>query len=154
PPPRAGEGVSSLASLLPPPPPAGVGWGGGHRSRGRTPSATLPTAQDPTSGPRPGTDAVTPRPVFGEQPAGPIAAGRIALRPIAAEAAPTAAPTGERGGCCRSAVRRDPSVDAQLLELVAQRAEGDAQGGRGLGLVVAVFLQGLLDGGALDLLDV
>src|SRR3546814_18043313 len=40
------------------------------------------------------------------------------------------------------------------FELVAQGAEGDAQGGGGLGLVVAVFLQGLLDGGALDLLDV
>src|SRR5690606_3557355 len=46
------------------------------------------------------------------------------------------------------------SVDAELLELVAQGAEGDAQGGGGLGLVVAVFLQGLLDGGAFDLLDV
>src|SRR3546814_9856057 len=45
------------------------------------------------------------------------------------------------------------SVDAELLELVPQGAEGDAQGG-GLGLVVAVFLQGLLDGGAFDFLDV
>src|SRR5690606_13714710 len=46
------------------------------------------------------------------------------------------------------------SVDAELLELVAQGAEGDAQRGGGLGLVVAVLLQGLLDGGAFDLLDV
>jgi hypothetical protein len=45
------------------------------------------------------------------------------------------------------------SVDAEPLELVAQRAEGDAQRGRGPGLVVEVFLQRLLDGGALDLLD-
>src|SRR3546814_8241363 len=50
--------------------------------------------------------------------------------------------------------RRPASVDAELLELVAQGAEGDAQGGGGLGLVVAVFLQGLLDGGAFDFLDV
>src|SRR3546814_2331577 len=56
--------------------------------------------------------------------------------------APKCAPTGRRG-----------SVDAELFELVAQGAEGDAQGGGGLGFVVAVFLQGLLDGGAFDLLD-
>src|SRR3546814_6608072 len=56
--------------------------------------------------------------------------------------APKCAPTGRRG-----------SVDAELFELVAQGAEGDAQGGGGLGLVVAVFLQGLLDGGEFDLLD-
>src|SRR5690606_11060152 len=55
----------------------------------------------------------------------------------------------------RCAGRTPPrSVDAQLLELVAQGAEGDAQRGGGLGLVVAVLLQGLLDGGAFDLLDV
>src|SRR5690606_3778653 len=35
-----------------------------------------------------------------------------------------------------------------------QRPEGDAQCSGGLGLVVAVFLQGLLDGGAFDFLDV
>src|SRR5690606_12737539 len=46
------------------------------------------------------------------------------------------------------------SVDPELLELVAQGAEGDAQGRGGAGLVVAVFLQRVLDGGALDLLDV
>src|SRR3546814_6162856 len=57
--------------------------------------------------------------------------------------APECAPTGRRA-----------SVDAELLELVAQGAEGDAEGGGGLGLVVAVFLQGLLDGGAFDFLDV
>src|SRR3546814_11211967 len=52
----------------------------------------------------------------------------------------------------RRAGRRN-SVDPELLELVPQGTEGDAQGG-GLGLVVAVFLQGLLDGGAFDFLDV
>src|SRR5690606_14400247 len=46
------------------------------------------------------------------------------------------------------------SVDPQLLQLVPQRPEGDAQRRGGAGLVVAVFLQGVLDGGALDLLDV
>src|SRR5690606_32364928 len=46
------------------------------------------------------------------------------------------------------------SVDAELLELVAQGAEGDAERGRGLGLVVLAFLKRLLDGGAFDLFDV
>src|SRR3546814_6965718 len=41
--------------------------------------------------------------------------------------APKCAPTGRRG-----------SVDAELFELVAQGAEGDDQGGGGLGFVVAV----------------
>ena len=45
------------------------------------------------------------------------------------------------------------SIDAQLFQLVAQRAEGDAELRGGAGLVVAVVLQGLLDRLALDLLD-
>ena len=49
--------------------------------------------------------------------------------------------------------RRGHSVDAELLQLVAQRAEGDAQLRGGLGLVVTVVLQRLFDGLALDFLD-
>ena len=45
------------------------------------------------------------------------------------------------------------SIDAQLFQLVAQRAEGDAELRGCPGLVVAVTGQGLLDGLALDLLD-
>ena len=45
------------------------------------------------------------------------------------------------------------SIDPHLFQLVAQRAEGDAQRCGGVGLVVAVTGQGLLDGLALDLLD-
>src|SRR5690606_16139661 len=45
-------------------------------------------------------------------------------------------------------------VNAQLFELVPQRPESNAQRRGGTRLVVAVFLQGVLDGGALDLLDV
>ena len=45
------------------------------------------------------------------------------------------------------------SIDAQLFQLVAQRAEGDAELRGCPGLVVAVVGQGLLDGLALDLLD-
>ena len=42
---------------------------------------------------------------------------------------------------------------AQLFQLVAQRAEGDAQLRGSAGLVVAVVGEGLLDRLALDLLD-
>ena len=45
------------------------------------------------------------------------------------------------------------SIDPQLFQLVAQRAEGDAQRCGGVGLVVAVTGQRLLDRLALDLLD-
>ena len=45
------------------------------------------------------------------------------------------------------------SVDAQLLQFVAQRAEGDAQLRGGAGLVVAVVGQRLLDRLAFDFLD-
>ncbi len=48
----------------------------------------------------------------------------------------------------------EPSVDAELLELVTQRAEGDAQRGRRLGLVVAALGERLLDRRAFDLFDV
>ena len=44
-------------------------------------------------------------------------------------------------------------VDPELLQLVPQRPEGDAQLRGGAGLVVAVVLQRLLDGLALDFLD-
>src|SRR5690606_20712276 len=46
------------------------------------------------------------------------------------------------------------SINPQLLQLVPQRPERDPQRRGGLGLVVAVLAQGVLDGGALDLLDV
>src|SRR5690348_13927738 len=46
------------------------------------------------------------------------------------------------------------SIDPQLLQLVPQRAEGDAEFLRGRGLVVAGFLQHLDDGLALDAGDV
>jgi hypothetical protein len=45
------------------------------------------------------------------------------------------------------------SLDSQLLQLVAQGAEGDAELGGGLGLVVAVVGQRLFDRLALDFLD-
>src|SRR3546814_19110846 len=61
----------------------------------------------------------------------------LPVRPIA----PKCAPTGRRG-----------SVDAGLCELVAQGAEGAAQGGGGRGCVVEVLLQGLLAGGQFSLL--
>src|SRR3546814_9405677 len=76
---------------------------------------------------------------------------------LAASAAPTTACALQERRKPRSFRRRRAgrrnSVDPELLELVPQGTEGDAQGG-GLGLVVAVFLQGLLDGGAFDFLDV
>ena len=52
------------------------------------------------------------------------------------------------------ALRHFGSVDPEFLELVPQRAEGDAQGGGRLGLVVAGFLEGLFDRLALDVFDV
>src|SRR5690606_1241087 len=73
----------------------------------------------------------------------PDPAGGDARRVLPAVPAPQRLTGGPRG-----------SVDAELLELVAQGAEGDAQRRRGAGLVVAVFLQRLLDRGALDFLDV
>src|SRR5690606_20830520 len=48
----------------------------------------------------------------------------------------------------------DVSINPKLLKLVPQCPEGDAQRGCGLGLVVTVLAQRVLDGGALDLLDV
>src|SRR3546814_2309727 len=54
-------------------------------------------------------------------------------------------------------IRRPPRstrTDTLFPYTTLFRSEGDAQGGGGLGLVVAVLLQGLLDGGAFDFLDV
>src|SRR5690606_38709230 len=48
----------------------------------------------------------------------------------------------------------DVSINPKLLKLVPQCPEGDAQRGCGLGLVVTVLAQRVLEGGALDLLDV
>ena len=55
--------------------------------------------------------------------------------------------------CAVATARSLRLVDPQLLQLVAQRAEGDAQLRGGAGLVVAVVAQGLLDRLALDFLD-
>ena len=76
--------------------------------------------------------------------------------------------TKERlGACCLSASVHDPDeghrgqgprdprlFHAQLFQLVAQRAEGDAELGGGLGLVLAVVFQRLLDRGAFQVLDI
>src|SRR5687768_6317777 len=60
-----------------------------------------------------------------------------------------------RDGCAAGMVPAPVmSIDPQLLQLVAQRAKGDAQRGGRLGLVVAVVLERLLDGVAFDFLDV